>query len=104
MIGAIITAPIGVVFVVLGYLIWKKEKITLLHDYHYANVSEEDKKVFCAQSGLGVIFIGVGLLATAVILGITDSVLSFIAFAIGFVVGLILLIHAGKKYNSRQSK
>jgi len=104
MIGAIITGPIGVIFVILGYLIWKKEKISLLHDYHYNNVSEEDKKAFCARSGLSVISIGIGLLATAVILGITDSVLSFIAFAIGFAAGLVLLIYAGKKYNSRQSR
>jgi len=43
--------------------------------------------------------IGIGLLLTAIIIGITDSALSFIAFALGFVVGLALLIYAGAKYN-----
>ena len=57
------------------------------------------KKIFCKISGLGVSFIGIGLLVTAIIIGITDSALSFIAFAIGFVVGLALLIYAGAKYN-----
>ena len=48
---------------------------------------------------MGVIFIGIGLLVTAIIIGITDSALSFIAFALGVVVGLALLIYAGAKYN-----
>ena len=56
-------------------------------------------KGFCKISGCGVIFIGIGILMTAIIIGITDSALSFIAFALGFVVGLALLIYAGAKYN-----
>ena len=36
---------------------------------------------------------------TAIIIGITDSALSFIAFVLGFVVGLALLIYAGAIYN-----
>ena len=35
------------VFIYLGCLMWKKEKITLLHSYHYDKVSPSDKKVFC---------------------------------------------------------
>ena len=106
--GIVMTETIGVaigigvlalVFIYLGCLMWKKEKITLLHNYHYDKVSPSDKKVFCKISGWGVIFIGIGLLVTAIIIGITDSALSFIAFALGFVVGLALLIYAGAKYN-----
>lgn len=85
--------------IVLGYLVWKKEKISLFHDYHYEKVSEEDKKAFCTISGIGVVLIGIGILITAIIIGITDSAWSFIAFAMGFVVGLIMLIYAGIRYN-----
>ena len=99
MIGSIIVGLLGLVFMWLGYLIWKKEKITLFHDYHYDKVSEEDKRAFCTVSGIGVFVIGIGLSITAVILGMTDSPWSFIAFAIGFAVGLFLLIYAGLKYN-----
>ena len=77
----------------------EKEKISILHSYHYDKVSEEDKKAFCAISGIGILLIGIGLLITGIIIGITDSALSFIAFAIGFVVGLVILIYAGIKYN-----
>ncbi len=41
----------------------------------------------------------IGPLVTAIIIGITDSALSFIAFALGFVAGLALMIYAGAKYN-----
>ena len=99
MVGAIIVAVVGIICITLGYLMWKKEKITLLHSYHYEKVSPSDKKVFCKISGWGVISIGIGLLVTAAIIGITDSVLSFIAFALGFGVGGVLLIYAGVKYN-----
>lgn len=90
---------LALIFIYLGWLIWKKEKITLLHSYHYDKVSPSKKKLFCKISGWGVLLIGIGLLVTAIMIGITDSALSFIAFALGFVVGLVLLIYAGVKYN-----
>ena len=96
---ALILGILALVFIVLGYLIWKKEKISLLHDYHYNRVSPENKKAFCTMSGLGVILIGLGILITAIIIAATDSAWSFLAFAIGFLIGLALLIFAGMKYN-----
>ena len=95
----IIVGLTGIVFCLLGYLIWKKQKITLLHDYHYDKVSEKDKEAFCVQSGKGVLTIGVSLLITAVVIGITDSPWSFVVFAIGFVAGMRMLIMAGNRYN-----
>ncbi len=97
--GSIVLGMIGIVFVILGYLIWKKEKISFLHGYHYDKVSENDRADFCMLSGIGVISIGAGILLTAVIIGITDSVWSFAALAVGFTVGLALLIYAGNTYN-----
>ena len=61
MVEAIIIALIEIVFIMLGYLMWKKEKITLLHSYHYEKVSPSDKKASCKISGWGVIFIGIGV-------------------------------------------
>ena len=99
MIGSLIIGFVGIVFAMFGYQIWKKEKISLLHDYHYNRVSVEDKKAFCTLSGIGVLLIGIGLVITAIVIGITDSPWSFIAFAIGFVAGLVMLIYAGARYN-----
>ena len=99
MISSIVVGLIGIVLTVLGYMVWKKEKISLSHDYHYDKVSEEDKKAFCTISGIGVVLIGIGLFITSIIIGITDSMWSFIPFVIGFVAGLIMLIYSGIKYN-----
>ena len=99
MIGSMITGLTGSAFCAVGYLIWKKEKISLLHDYHYDKVAPEDKKAFCTLSGWGVLSIGIGLLITAVIIGLTDSAWSFLAFAAGIAAGLALLVYTGKKYN-----
>lgn len=79
----VVAIGIGVLaltFIYLGWLIWKKEKIILLHSYHYDKVSPSNKKLFCKISGWGVLLIGIGLLVTAIMIGITDSALSFIAF------------------------
>ena len=99
MFPALLVGGIGVLFIVLGWLLWKKERITLMHDYHCDKVTEENKPAFCALSGIGMICIGGGMLVTAVILGITDSAWSFLAFVVGFVVGLPMMIHAISKYN-----
>ena len=98
-IASIILGVVGIIFIILGYLIWIKEKISLLHDYHYNKVSEEDKKAFCAISGIGVLIIGVGLIVSASLAVIIDSPLSMIPFVVGFVIGIVMLIYAGIRYN-----
>ena len=98
-VGVIITGITGILLIILGYLLWKKEKISILHDYHYNKVSSENRETFCKLSGIGLIVTGVGLVITAVMLGISDSAYSFICFAVCFIAGLVLLIVAGMKYN-----
>lgn len=101
LLGFVVVGLVGIVSVVFGLLLWKKEKISLLHGYHCENVSAEDKTAFCTVSGIGVFIIGIGLLVTAILLAVTESVWSFLAFAIGFMAGLALLIWAGIRYNSK---
>ena len=98
-IGTMLTGAIGILLIVLGCLLWKKEKITLLHDYHIDKVTPENRRAFCKLSGIGLIVIGSGLLITSMILGITDSAYSFICFAVCIAMGMVLLIVAGMKYN-----
>lgn len=97
--GVIITSGAGVIIAVMGWLIWKKEKLSLMHDYHVNKVSVENKSAFCRLSGIGLVAIGIGLLISSVILFVTDSTYSFLCFAVCFVAGLVMLITAGAKYN-----
>ncbi len=98
-IGVLIIGGVGILITVLGWLIWKKEKINLMHDYHVNKVSAENKQAFCKLSGTGLVVIGVGLLISGIILGLTDSPFSFLCFAACLVIGLAMLITAGRKYN-----
>ena len=33
--GVVIELAVGAVCIVLGVLLWKKQKVSVLHDYHY---------------------------------------------------------------------
>lgn len=99
MLAGIIVIIMGLIFIILGLLIWKKQIISLLHSYHYDKVKKENRKAFCAISGIGIMIVGIGLLITGIVVSITDSPYAFIIFAIGFVIGFIMLIFAGLRYN-----
>ena len=98
-IGVLVTGGVGVAIAVLGWLIWKRERLDLMHDYHVDKVSAENRRAFCELSGKGLVVIGAGLLVTAVLLGITESVWSFGCFAGCFAAGLAMLVAAVGKYN-----
>ena len=97
-IGILIEAIVGILCIVLGFLIWKKQKISLIHDYHYRNVKEEDVPSYTRQIGSGLIIIGSGILLTGM-LDLLNSSLWWIPLIIGFSIGLIIIIYAQKKYN-----
>ena len=99
LLGVLITGGVGAAIAVIGWLIWKKEKLSLLHDYHVRRVSPENKSAFCRLTGAGLLIVGIGLLITAAILGVTDSARSFLCFVVFFAAGMALLITAGIKYN-----
>ena len=99
LIGMLIAVVVGIIITVIGWLIWKKEKISLMHAYRYANVSEENKTAFCKLSGIGLVVVGVGVILTAVVFVITESLYSFLCFAVSIVIGMALVLTAGRKYN-----
>ena len=42
---------VGILFFCLGWEIWKKEKISLIHDYHHKKVKDSDKKAYTTIMG-----------------------------------------------------
>lgn len=58
---------IGMIFIILGWLIWKKEKINLIHSYQYDKVAESDEKAYTALMGKDAVIIGAGIILTGVI-------------------------------------
>ena len=90
---------IGLIFIFLGWRIWKKEQITLIHDYHYINVAEKDKKSYTEKMGKACIIIGIGMILTGIIDFISKTAYGWMCFGIFFVWGLIVVFMAQKKYN-----
>ena len=99
MLLSIIFGVVGIIFLVMGILFIKYKKIELLHDYHRDKIKEEDKNVVCNFCGTGMIIIAVGMIATAVIFGITEDMLSLIPFGVCFLVGLSIMLYTTLKYN-----
>lgn len=95
----IIMLVLGGLFVFLGWRIWKKEQITLIHNYHYAKVTETDKKPYTEKMGKAMIVMGTGMLLTGVIDSITSTEYGWLAFGICFAAGLIIMVLAQIKYN-----
>lgn len=95
----IIMLVLGVLFTYLGYLIWIKEKIELIHDYHYQKVSEADKKPYTGLMGKAVIVIGVGSILTGIINITLHTDKCMIAFGVSFAIALVMITYAQIKYN-----
>lgn len=58
--GELVISPLlamtGIAFVLLGILMWRKDKIELLHYYHYKNVSKEERQHYVKIVGKIYIF------------------------------------------------
>ena len=97
-VGFIIELAIGLLCIILGLLIWKKQKVSLLHDDHHKNVKEEDVPAYTRLVGIGLLLIGAGVCVTG-LLNLIKSALWWVSMAAGFVAGLILMSIGQKKYN-----
>ena len=96
--GVIIEFAVGAVCVIMGLLLRIKQKVSILHDYHYKNVQKEDIPAYTRQMGIGLIMIGAGIIITG-LLNLVSSSLWWIPLLAGFVSGLIVIYMAQKKYN-----
>ena len=90
---------LGFVFILLGWQIWKKQKMNLIISYHCDKVRENNKRAYCTRSGIGVFLIGIGFLLSGICTAFSQSVLVFVPMTVGLVFGIALLASAGIKYN-----
>ena len=97
-VGVVVELAVAVACLVLGLLLWTKQKVSVLHDYHYKNVKREDIPAYARQIGIGLMIIGVGIGVTG-ILNLLYSAFWWVPLVLGFVIGIIVIIKAQKKYN-----
>ncbi len=97
-IGVIVDFAVGLLCIILGLMLWKKQKISLIHSYHYKNVKKEYVPAYTRLMGIGLILIGVGICITGV-LNLLYSSLWWVPLLVGFVMGFIIMNKSQKKYN-----
>ena len=105
MVENIVAFIIGIVCIVFGCFNMRGN-LSLIHSYHRHRVSEEDKKPFGKQVGLGNIIIGIGMIMFSILRTITlytkNNIFSSVGAGVligGFVIGVIVSFHAMIKYN-----
>ena len=97
-VGFIIELAVGLLCIVFGLLIWKKQKVNLVHNYHYKNVNKDDIPAYTRLFGIGMLLIGGGICVTG-LLNLLKSPFWWISMLSGFASGLTVICIAQKKYN-----
>lgn len=98
-VGFVVCMIVGLLCVVLGLLLWKKQMISLVHDYHYKNVQKSDVPAYTRLMGIGLLLIGVGTCLTGIINLALQTDVGWVAFGVGFIAGIWSMSKAQKKYN-----
>ena len=96
---AVLFALGGLVLILLGLKIWKKQKMELMISYHCDKFSEENKRAYCTLAGIGVCLIGAGLAVSGICTAFIQSLLTLIPLAVGLVLGIALVVTAIVRYN-----
>ena len=99
LIECMIMILVGLLCMLMGILLWKKQQISLIHAYHYKKVKEKDKKAYTTMMGKGLIMIGAGCLSSGIFNYITKTAGGWILFGMAFGYGFMLMAKAQKKYN-----
>ena len=97
--GVIVLFAVAALCVVLGLILWKKQKISLVHDYQHQNVREEDVPAYCRLVGIGLIVIGAGIGLDGFANLFYRESLGYLALAAGIIGGLIVMHRAQMQYN-----
>lgn len=90
---------VGIVLLGMGYFIGVKQKISLVHSYHYKNVAEEDKPDFCKKVGLGNALIGIAVLCVPVLRPLIGETAALAIAGVTAVAAGALVISTIIKYN-----
>lgn len=90
---------VGLLLLVLGFLIWKKQRISLIHSYHYTHVREEDKPAYTARMGQACLVMGTGSLLCGILFYLSESSWAFMVFGAFFLARALLMGSAQRRYN-----
>ncbi|MBQ6265932.1 MAG: DUF3784 domain-containing protein [Clostridia bacterium] len=90
---------VGILCLIFAFLLIKKHKINLIHDYHHRNVTKKDIPAYTKQIGKGLLLIGAGCVATGIVNFVFKTHCGIAAFVVCSAAGFALTHKAQKKYN-----
>lgn len=88
----------GLLIVILGIVLWKKQKVTWASSH--SNVKKKDAKAFTKMVGQCTIGCGISIILMGLFWAINQILVGYIAFTICVVVSLVIYFMAQSKYNS----
>lgn len=80
---------LGLLFIIQGIIIWKKQMVTLTLDFNSKNVKKEDVKQYTMSFGIAYIIIGIAVLLTMM----SKVIISRFQDA-GYILSFVMLISA----------
>ncbi|SDZ89657.1 hypothetical protein SAMN04515656_10143 [Eubacterium aggregans] len=95
----ILMLSLSALFFFLGYRLWVKGQITIIHDYHYTRVKESDKKSYTKGMGLALWIMGLGIGAGGIFSVCDRLSVGWIPLIVGIIGGLAVMVYAQLKYN-----
>ena len=98
-IETIVTCTTGIIAIILGWLLWKKQKIQFIHDYHHKNVMQQDIQPYTKLWGIALLILGVCVFPVGIINCIFHTELGWILFVVGMAICFIIGNKAQKTYN-----
>lgn len=97
-IGTLVLAAVGILFLVMGIMIYRG-RISLIHDYHYSNVKEQDRHKYCKEMGKGMLTLAVGIIAAAVASVFNIVWIMLVLIFVPIIPAFMIFNKAEKKYN-----
>lgn len=91
--------PFGIIIIVLGIVIWKKQCVNLIHDNRYKRASRKDKKEYSSKIGKSVIVMGTGMFLNGIFDIFTDTEFGWVIFIITFIFSMMTIISTQNKFN-----
>lgn len=95
---------ISVLIIVLGLIIWKKQKVSLIRGYNSnKNIKKEDVRGYTESIGKAYILIGIATLTTIMHRLTDNDIYDFIIFIVwiaGTVISIVKIIKTQKKYGT----
>lgn len=94
---------LGILIVLLGVMIWKKQKVTLINGRSNIKMKEEDLKKYTESIGKAYIILGLTTVAMLILMQAASDTVHFIGFVIwifGFIISIVKIIRTQHKYKT----